>query len=155
MYRHMNNHIHAIRKLLEAFVLKMLHLCENSKEVETFLNKDGHLCGISLEGTMLLPRIDQAMQLRFKGFVNHDYCQQVMRDTFYLDQISLKNRGDNGFFFIIQIIVQVVKTPFVSLIHSLRKVRRIFCPKVRHISTCTKRKYDIEGQDGEELQKLG
>ena len=118
------NQIEVIRNSLKDFVLEMLHLCENSEEVETFLNKDDNLCGISLKGTMLLPRINQAMHLHFKEFVNHDYCQQVTRDTFYR-QTPFKNRGDGNIALIGRIMVQIVKTPFVCLLHSLTKAARI------------------------------
>ena len=124
----MINKIEEIRTSAKDFLLKIFDLCENSGEIKTFLNKDDDLGGISLKGTMLLPRINQAMQLHFKEFVNHDYCQQEARRLFYRDT-SFKNRTDGHFVLLERVCLQALKTPFVCFGHTLAKLQ--------YIASCT------------------
>ena len=145
----LDNQIGEIKNSLKAFVLKMLQLCESWEEIETFFNKDDNLCGLSLKGTMLLPRINQAMQLHFKEFVNHDYCQQVMRDTFY-HNTPLKNRGDEDVVLIGRVIIQILKTPFVCLLHSLAKVADF-----ANCCKCHSEAASVDEEDGLPLGNIG
>ena len=127
------NKIEEISDLLKNFVIRMLDLCESSEEIRVFLNKDDNLGSISLKGTMRLPRINQAMQLNFKEFVNHDYCQQMARANFY-QMTSFKNRKDGSLVLMWHIFVQVLKTPFVCLGHSLAKVKGIINPRGQNVT---------------------
>ena len=127
------NKIEKIRNFLKSFVLQLLDLCESSEEIRIFLNKDDNLGGISVKGTMSLPRINQAMQLNFNEFVNHDYCQQVARTNFYR-KTSFKNKTNGPLVLTWHIFVQILKTPLVCLGHSLAKVKGIIIPRGQNVT---------------------
>ena len=77
---------------LKEFAVKVLDLCQGTSEARLFLAQVDDPEDRSITDTMLPPRINHALQLRFKDFVLHDYCQQFARDVFFgKKSFSLKN----------------------------------------------------------------
>ena len=90
----MINKIDDINKSLKKFTTKMLDLCRGSQEITLFLKRDDNLEDVSVRGTNLLPRINQAIHLEFQEFVMHDFCQHEVRELYYGNTPFKKsNRG--------------------------------------------------------------
>ena len=57
--------------------------------------QDDHIEGICVDSeaksSMILPRIDEALELNLTDFVTHDSCQQVVREVFYGDNRSMRS----------------------------------------------------------------
>ena len=97
----------------------MLDLCEGSAEAKIFLYHDDNLGGTDCEvDTVLPPRINHALPLRFKSFVLHDYCQQFARDVFY-GNTSLKNKNKGLASLLQQLLCLTLGFPFISICHIL------------------------------------
>ena len=117
----MINKVDDINKSLKSFTTKMLDLCSGSEEITLFLKHDDNLEDVAVRGSNLLPRINQAIYLEFKEFVMHDSCQNVIRESYY-GNTPFRKRTEGTLFMLAHFLLQVVKTPFVCLGHSLAKV---------------------------------
>ena len=120
----MRDKINEITTSLKEFAVNVLDLCQGTSEAKIFLAQVDDLEDRSITGTKLPPRINHALQLRFKKFVLHDYCQQFARDVFFgKKSFSLKNnrksyicspRFQESLFLILLM-------PLASISHSLSK----------------------------------
>ena len=109
-----------IKASLKEFALKMLELCQGTREAKLLLDQVDDSEDIDITRTMLPPRINYALKLHFKKFVLHDYCQQFARDVFYgKNMYSLNNSGFLSNFK--QAIISILLLPLASLCHSFSK----------------------------------
>ena len=118
----MSERITIIKTSLEDFAVKLLELCPGTTEAKLFLDQIDDPDDIDITRTMLPPRINFALKLRFKKFVLHDYCQLLARDVIYgKDMCSINSSG----FFSSQLqhaLVSILRLPFACLYHSFSKL---------------------------------
>ena len=109
-----------INASLKEFAIKMLELCQGTREAKLFLNQVDDPDDIDITRTMLPPRINFALKLHFKNFVLHDYCQQFANDVFYgKNMYSINNSG--FLFHFKRGLMSILLLPLASLCHSFSK----------------------------------
>ena len=118
----MSERIKSIKTSLEDFAVKFLELCPGTKEAKLFLEQIDDPDDVDITRTMLPPRINFALKLRFKKFVLHDYCQLLARDVIYGKDMSIINSSGYLITHIQNALVSILRLPLASLYHSFSKL---------------------------------
>ena len=119
----LSNKIASIRSGLREFTVRMLDLSGDGgiADVQLFLEQDSDIHGISVQGTNMLPRIYQAVELKHKAFVTHDNCQRVIYRAYYGDTV-LGRSGASDTVWAARVIMQFLLTPLFSFCYMASKI---------------------------------